>query len=83
MHQERHTHMLTYTQLHKVLSASPPLPLLPGSNQLSQHDVILLTLPHTVQLSSTVPAVPSWSASGQEWSSSEVEREREREKKQT
>lgn len=83
MHQERHTHMLTYTQLHKVLSASPPLPLLPGSNQLSQHDVILLTLPHTVQLSSTVPAVPSWSASGQEWSSSEVGREREREKKQT
>lgn len=52
------------TQLHKVLSASPPLPLLPGSNQLSQHDVILLTLPHDAQLSSTPPAVGSRSAIG-------------------
>lgn len=64
-----YTHTSTCTQLHKVLSPSTPLPLLPGSNQLSQHDVILLTLPHTVQLSSILPAVPSWSAIGQEWKS--------------
>lgn len=43
-----YTHTYIHTQLHKVLSAFPPLPLLPGSNQLSQHDVILLTLPHIV-----------------------------------
>lgn len=35
-----------------MLSASLPLPLLQGSNQLSQYDVILLTLPHTMQSSS-------------------------------
>ena len=35
-----------------MLSASLPLPLLQGSNQSSQYDVIPLTLPYTVQPSS-------------------------------
>lgn len=68
MYQKYHIH----TQLHKVLSAFPPLPLLPGSNQLSQHDVILLTLPHIVQPSTTLLAVLCCCAWGQEWKSKTI-----------
>lgn len=46
------TLLYTHTHTHTMLSASPPLPLLQRINQLSQYDVILLTLPHAVQPSS-------------------------------